>query len=120
MSTSPLQTREELQMVKECAILPFLLNVLEKDIRSMEASGLTELYVERLKEIQRSFLTKLTQLKRNCRTRSIMIVESHRKEYSLLLRYRCRGYEHHMELQWEFVKADIEQRLAEVLHISLE
>ncbi|KKO52160.1 hypothetical protein [Paenibacillus sp. DMB20] len=120
MSASPLQTGEELQMVKESAILPILLDVLEKDIRSMEASGLTELYVQRLRAIQKSAMARLSQLKKDCRARSIIIMETRRKEYSLLLRYQCRGYRHHMELQWDFVRADIEQRLAEALHISLE
>ncbi|SMF87908.1 hypothetical protein SAMN05661091_4003 [Paenibacillus uliginis N3/975] len=120
MSTSPLQTGEELQIVKECTILPILLDVLEKDIRSMETSGLTDLYIGRLREIQRSSMTRLSRLKNDCRARSITIMETHRKEYSLLLRYRCRGYQHHMELQWDFVRADIEQRLAKALHISLE
>ncbi|WP_106768167.1 hypothetical protein [Paenibacillus faecalis] len=120
MPASSLQTREELQMVKECAILPFLLDILEKDIRNMEASDLTGAYIERLKEIQRSFIARLNRLKSNCRAHSIIIVETHRKEYSLLLRYRCNGYEHHMELQWDFIRADIEQRLAKALHISLE
>ena len=120
MNTSPLQTEEELRIVKECAILPVMLDVLEKDIRSMETSGLTTLYIDRLKSIQQSVMVKLSQLKRECRARHIDIVETHRKEYSLLLRYRCRGYQHHMELQWDFVKASIEQRLAEALHIRLE
>lgn len=119
MPTSPLQTGEEIHMVKECVILPFLLDVLEKDIRSMEGSGVNGLYIQRLRGIQKAVTARLTTLKQDCRTRGVAILETRRKEYSLLLRYRCRGYQHHMELQWDFVRADIERRLAEALHISL-
>ncbi|NMO94607.1 hypothetical protein [Paenibacillus lemnae] len=120
MKTSPLQTEEELLLVKACAVLPVLLDSLEQDLRSMQAAGVNSLYIERLKDLQKSIITRLTQLKKNSRARSIIIMETRRKEHSLQIIYQCRGYQHQMELQWDFVKADMERRLAGALHLNLE
>ncbi|MBO2944998.1 hypothetical protein JJQ72_13555 [Paenibacillus sp. F411] len=120
MKQSPLQTQEELLLVKESAVLPVLLDVLERDLAGMEGSGLTKLYVQRVKEIQSSIMTRLSLLKHESRSRSIAIIHTRRREHSLHVSYLCRGYRHQMELQWDFVKADLERRLAGVLLINLE
>lgn len=120
MSASPLQTEEELLSVKDCVILPILLDVLERDIRSMKHTGISDYYVFHLQTIQKMTFAKLAELKRSCRARGIAILETRRQKHSVTIRYRCRGYQHDMELMWDFVRADIQMRLAETFHIRLE
>ncbi|GAB6929761.1 hypothetical protein JCM10914A_37440 [Paenibacillus sp. JCM 10914] len=120
MSASPLQTEEELLSVKECVILPLVLDVLEQDIHRMKPSGISPDYLQHLQAVQKMTFTKLAALKRSCRARGIAILNTQRRQHSIHIRYRCRGYQHDMELMWDFVRADIQIRLAEILHISLE
>ena len=69
MSASPLQTEEELLSVKDCVILPILLDVLERDIRSMKHTGISDYYVFHLQTIQKMTFAKLAELKKLPRTR---------------------------------------------------
>lgn len=117
-SASPIQTEEELLSVKDCILLPILLDVLERDIRSMKHAGISDYYVFHLQTVQQITFAKLAELKRSCRARSIAILETRRQKHSILIHYRCRGYQHDMELMLDYVRADIQIRLAEMLQVQ--
>ncbi|MDO7905230.1 hypothetical protein Q5741_02230 [Paenibacillus sp. JX-17] len=121
MHSSPLQTEEELLLVKEAAILPYMFDVLERDIAMLRQAALKlpEPYIARLQAAQNRVLERQLQLKQLFRQGDIRIIEARRTEFSLQVEYKCRGYTHRMELLWEIVRADIEIRLADELHIDL-
>ncbi|MGZ9584723.1 hypothetical protein [Paenibacillus marinisediminis] len=122
MAGSPLQTEEELLLVKESVILPIMFEVLEKDMQEMKNSGLkmSELYIDNLRTIQTAVLTRQYVLRKELRARQLKIIEVHRDETFLKVSYQCRGYQHKMDLLWEFVKANIEIRLTADFHLNLE
>jgi hypothetical protein len=122
MSISPLQTEEELLFVKEFIILPVMIDVLEKDIHTMNTVGLKmpRIYISSLRMIQKTVLTRQHLLKNELRSRGIKIFEQQRTKASLQAQYQCRGYQHRMELLWDIVKAEIEVKLAAHLPIDPE
>jgi hypothetical protein len=122
MTPAPLQTEEEIQLVKDCIIAPVLLDVLEHDMRAITLTKLKLPYPYRRKfrSMQKEVTLELTNLRQMMRQLGIKIYsESRSKEY-LEAHYMCRGYDHEMILMWDTIKAEVEIRLSHYLQVSLD
>lgn len=122
MAQSPLQTEEELLLVKELVILPVMFDVLEKDIQFLRSSSFNmfNIYAELISRIQNAALSKQYELRKQLRTRRMKLIEVKRDDSFLKVLYECRGYQHRMDLLWEVVRANIEMQLYADFHLSLE
>lgn len=121
MAGSPLQTEEELLLIKESLILPIMIDELEQGMQYMKHHymKMAELYIENLHHVQSITLSRMYTLKKELRTHQLKIIEMEQDEYFLKATYLCRGYQHQMVLLWEVVYANIELRLAAAFHINL-
>lgn len=121
MAGSPLQTEEELLLIKEALILPIMIDELEQGIQYMKQHymKMAELYIENLHHVQSITLSRMYMLKKELRNRQLKIIETEKDEYFLKASYLCRGYQHQMVLLWEVVYANLELRLAAAFHITL-
>ena len=121
MAGSPLQTEEELLLIKEAIILPIMIDELEQGIHYMKHHymKMAELYIDNLHRVQSIALSRLHMLKKELRTRQLKIIEMEQDEYFLKATYLCRGYQHQMVLLWEVIYANIELQLAAAFHINL-
>lgn len=121
-SSSPLPTEEELLLVKEYAVLPVMLDILEGDSKLIGRSELklSRLYSKQLKHIQGAVFERQLVVKKQLQRQHIRIITLKRTDVSLQVQYQCRGYQHSMELRWEIVYADIQLRLGHHLQLTME
>ncbi|CAM4251823.1 hypothetical protein [Paenibacillus tarimensis] len=120
MSSSPLQTEEEIQLIKEYILLPVMFDVLERDIQTMDTLRLKlpHFYIRSLQAVQKTVLMRQIALRKELARRGMKVIHEERRTACLRARYLCRGYEHKMDLIWEIVKAEIEVALAAHFQIS--
>ena len=117
MSQAPLQTEDDLQLVKAYILLPMLLDVLERDIRALGNVKLKlgAVYIEILRGVQDRVTADVTLLRRQMRARGLKIYDEQRTERHVEVRYLCRGYHHRFSMLWGLVKAELSIRLSEYL-----
>lgn len=122
MAGSPLQTEEELLLIKEALILPIMIDELEQGMQYMKQHymKMAELYIDSLHHVQSIALSRMYTLKKELRNHQLKIIETEQDEYFLKASYLCRGYQHQIVLLWEIVYANIELRLAAAFHITLQ
>jgi hypothetical protein len=122
MKSVPLQTEQDVHAVKTCLILPVLMDVLERDIGTLNTLKLKmpAIYVRTLRAIQTRVAGELSAAHKGMRGLGIRIYGEERTRAGLTAQYLCRGYHHSILLLWDLVKADIEVRLAAYLNLDLE
>ncbi|REK77524.1 hypothetical protein [Paenibacillus paeoniae] len=117
VAAPPIQTEDELALVKRCVLLGIVTRVLDHDIRVVDSSGmkLPRFYESLLRGIQDRVLLDLADLRRGFRSRGIKIYEEKQEKDGLLAKYVCRGYHHEFYMLWGFVKAESERMLKQYL-----
>ncbi|QYR19649.1 hypothetical protein KZ483_17315 [Paenibacillus sp. sptzw28] len=123
-SPTPLQTEDEIRMVKEYLVLVVMLDLLEIEVRKLKKlrSGdlrTSRIYIRKLRGIQSGLPKQLHTLHRNFKTHGMRIIEMNRAKGYIDSRYLCRGYEYEMMLQGDTVRAEIEVKLAEEFGVDL-
>lgn len=121
MTQAPLETEEDLQLVKEYILLPLLLDVLERDIKALGTVKLKmdRVYIKILRSAQDLITTDITLLRRKMRGRGIKVYEQRRTELCIDAHYLCRGYQHRFSMLWGLVKAELYKYLSQYLNIGL-
>lgn len=112
-SPPPIQTEDELGLVKQYVLLGIVTRILDHDIRVIGASGmkLPRFYESFLRGIQDRVLLDLADMRRQFRGRGIKVYEEARDSDGLRAQYVCRGYHHQFFMLWGFVKAESERVL---------
>lgn len=107
--TSALETEEDLQLVKEYILLPILLDVLERDIKTLGTVKLKMdvIYVKVLRSAQDLITSDVTMIRKKMRGRGIKVYEQQRTESCIEAHYLCRGYHHRFSMLWGLVKAQL-------------
>lgn len=113
MKTMPMETAEELRWVMDYMMLPVLLDVLERDIQSMNDTKLkmSGVYIQLLKQGQDSVTSDMAVLRNKLRSRGIRIYDQRRTKEQLETDFLCRGYHRKCSMLWGLVKSEVEQRL---------
>lgn len=115
-SHPPIQTEEELELVKRYELLGIVLRILDHDIRVIgKASKLPRLYESLLRGVQDRVLLDLAAIRRQFRETGIKIYEEKQEKDGLSAQYVCRGYHHRFFMLWGFVKAESERVLKQYL-----
>ncbi|TDG00166.1 hypothetical protein [Paenibacillus piri] len=114
-------TPEELQFVKMGIILPVMLDVLQRDMNRIKQVKLklNVLYTLSLGKAQDGVHAELMELKAELRKRGIRIYEEARVAEGIQARFKCRGYDHKLLLQWEKVRTEILKKGSQYWGITL-
>ncbi|OWR31415.1 hypothetical protein CDO73_06705 [Saccharibacillus sp. O23] len=119
MKTTERATEEDLILIRAMLELPYLIKVLDADIKRIEVSSLRTRaaltrQLDRLREETRH---EMREVRYNLRARGIKIVRQERLEDRLSADYVCRGHHDRMTLMWSRVKADVEELTAACLDV---
>lgn len=119
MATTGKATEEDRMLIRTMLELPYLIKVLDADIRRIEASSLRTRaalthQLDRLREETRH---EMREVRYNLRARGIKIVRQERLEDRLSADYVCRGHHDRMTLMWSRVKADVEELTSACLDV---
>ncbi|WP_410511682.1 hypothetical protein PaeBR_16630 [Paenibacillus sp. BR2-3] len=121
MTQAPLETEGDLQLVKEYILLPILLDVLERDIKTLGTVKLKMdvIYVKVLRSAQDLITSDVTMIRKKMRSRGIKVYEQQRTELCIEAHYLCRGYHHRFSMLWGLVKAELHKYLSKYLNTDL-
>ncbi|WP_424766812.1 hypothetical protein [Paenibacillus sp. sgz302251] len=114
---TPIQTEEELGLVKRYVLLGIVMRILDHDIKVIGTSAikLPRFYESMLRGMQDRVLLDLAAIRRQFREMGIKVYEEKRQTDGLHANYMCRGYHHHFFMLWGFVKAESERVLKQYL-----
>ncbi|MCE5167960.1 hypothetical protein LQV63_01335 [Paenibacillus profundus] len=117
---SPPHDGEDAFIVKQYVIQTLILDVLERDIKRLAASGLklADIYVQRLRQAQDDASTDLFRLRRQFRQRGIKVYEEERQEHGVRVQYVCRGYHHSFYMLRGLIRAEVRSLMQKYLHVS--
>jgi hypothetical protein len=109
----PIQTENELEIVKRYVLLGIVMRILDHDIRVVGTSAmkLPRFYESVLRGLQDRVLLELAALRRQFRDLGIKVYEENRAAEGLTAKYVCRGYHHSFSMLWGFVRAEAERLL---------
>ncbi|CAM4314692.1 hypothetical protein [Paenibacillus tarimensis] len=109
----PVQTEQELEIVKRYVIMGIAMRILDHDIRIVGRAPmkLPRFYESLLRALQDRVLLEMAAMRKQFREVGIKIYEEHRSPERLTARYVCRGYHHEFSLQWNFVRVEAERIL---------
>ncbi|MGO4373309.1 hypothetical protein [Paenibacillus sp. YIM B09110] len=116
-SHPPVQTDEELELVKRYELLGIVMRILDHDIRVIGTASikLPRLYESMLRGVQDRVLLDLSAIRRQFRETGIKVYEEKQEADGLSAHYMCRGYHHRFFMLWGFVKAESERVLKQYL-----
>ncbi|QAY66448.1 hypothetical protein [Paenibacillus protaetiae] len=109
----PVQTEEELDLVKQYVLLGIVLRILDHDIGVIGSASmkLPRLYDSLLRAVQDRVLLDMAAIRKDFRSKGIKIYEQRQDKNGLEAQYVCRGYHHRFYMVWGFVKAESERVL---------
>ncbi|GIP25307.1 hypothetical protein J23TS9_04370 [Paenibacillus sp. J23TS9] len=120
-SLPPAPAEEDTLLVKTYLLHVILLDVLERDIRTLGtlALKLPDVYIRGLSGVQNRVIYRLTAIRKDMRNRGIRVYEENRNTKGIEALYLCRGYQRRFFMLWSYVKAETASELCVYLGISL-
>ncbi|MFS0722966.1 hypothetical protein [Paenibacillus sp. 1P07SE] len=111
----PIQTEEELNLVKHYLLLRVAVQILDHDIGVAGASPmkLPRLYESILRALQDRVLLEQAAAKRQMRSSGIRINQERRHAEGLSVQYAVRGYQHQFTMLWSVVRRESERLLGQ-------
>ncbi|WP_145413422.1 hypothetical protein [Paenibacillus xylanexedens] len=115
-------SHEDTMLIRSFLELPYLLTLIQINIRKITASDLKmkELFVLYLERLQDEVTKEITDIKRNMRANGLKILETWEMDDRLRAEYLCRGYKFEMMLLWSKVKVDTEIKLSELMEVDIK
>ncbi|GAB1156744.1 hypothetical protein YWY31_27690 [Paenibacillus illinoisensis] len=119
--SAPSPTDEDHRLVKSLVVHTLLLDVLERDIHTLDSLLLkmSEVYVLSLTRIQNQVLQEMLAVRQQMRKRGVKILEEKREQEGIETVYLCRGYWQRFYMLWTFARNEVKQELSRHLHIDL-
>ncbi|MFS0871466.1 hypothetical protein [Paenibacillus xylanilyticus] len=119
-SSAPSPADEDHRLVKGLVVRTLLLDVLERDIRTLETLLLKmpEVYVLSLTRIQNQVLKEMLVVRKQMRKRGVKILEEKRETEGIETIYLCRGYWQRFYMLWTFARNEVKQELS--LHLNID
>ncbi|MEK3730965.1 MULTISPECIES: hypothetical protein [Paenibacillus] len=113
---------EETRLVKDYAVLPLLLDVLENDGETLcrcdaRTPELTRMMIDQL---QLAAMADLTKARRKMRESDLKVYDNRRSSLGIEVDFVCRGYHHKLSMLWGLIEAEIEQRAYAYLGLKPE
>jgi len=106
-------TEEDFALIRAMLELPYLIRVLDADIKLIDGSKLRTraVLLRQLDRLREEARYEMRELRQKLRSRNIKIVKQTRMEDKLHAEYVCRGYHDRMALMWSRVKCDVEEMI---------
>ncbi|MFC4102895.1 hypothetical protein [Paenibacillus xanthanilyticus] len=119
MSTTSLPTQEEMMLIRDAVILPFLLDLVQNNRTQMElqSNSLRSLYVKSADVLLDRIHKDLVEVRKQMRQKKIKVFEQERI-YGDAIHYRfvCRGYEDNFLLMRMVLKSEMSTRLPKYIN----
>jgi hypothetical protein len=116
------ETEEELVLIKQAILLPFMLTLVENNKNNLkyQVDPLKDLYIAVAELLMNQLHDDLVQVKKEMREKSIKLIENGRSDSALKYRYKSRGYEHRFDIMRSLAKAEISVKLGQKVHSLLK
>jgi Icc-related predicted phosphoesterase len=112
-------TQEELRLIRNYALLPIMLSIVENNYRNIETSSyaLKKLYMTATQALLNLIHADLTQVRKTLKERKIKVHEEERIDGAIGYRFVCRGYEDSFAITRDVVRAEISVKIAEYISV---
>ncbi|NQX65672.1 hypothetical protein HQN90_05980 [Paenibacillus alba] len=110
MISQRIETEEDIQIIKEYALLPILLDMLARDMDELKIYRDKIVYnhvLFYLKEVECAIYPELQSIKSKMRTRDIKVLNTEMNSLGINVEYKVRGYIHHFTMLRSLVKAEL-------------
>ncbi|MEJ8305474.1 hypothetical protein [Saccharibacillus sacchari] len=106
-------TEEDFTLVRSMLELPYVIRVLDADMKLIDKSSLRTRVVllRQLDHMREEARYEMRDLRQTLRSRNIKILKQTRLEDKLYAEYICRGHHDRMALMWSRVKCDVEEMI---------
>ncbi len=113
----PYPNEQESHFVKDYIILPFVLTVLDRDKKIIQAAQVKfpRLYLEWMDRVMDAATKDLTEARKGMLKSGINVYEQRRTEKGLDVKYKFKGYHHESSYLWPTLKAFVEKKIEEYL-----
>jgi hypothetical protein len=120
-NTAPMPSEEDARMIKTCILLTLVLDVLERDIRILNASALKmpDLYVRSLTGVQQRVAVQLAETKARMKRQGVKIYKETRNHEGVEVLYVCRGYQKRFFMLSSFARSEVRRELGHYLGIDV-
>ncbi|MCQ6558135.1 hypothetical protein [Paenibacillus mendelii] len=115
-------TPEEINLVRDYAILPIILSIIENNRRSIEGStnSLRKLYVRSASALLDLIHADLARVRKTLRQRNIKVYEEERIDNMISFRFNCRGYEDQFTMIRDIIRAEASVRISKYITILFQ
>lgn len=119
--SAPSPADEDHRLIKSMVVRTLLLDVLERDIRTLDTLQLKmpEVYILSLTRIQNDVLKEMLTLRKQMRTRGVKVLEEKRQVDGIETQYLCRGYSQRFYMLWTFARNEVKKELSRHLDMDL-
>ncbi|WP_044876280.1 hypothetical protein [Paenibacillus sp. IHBB 10380] len=105
-----IETKEDIEMIKEYTLLPILLDMLTRDMEELKIYKDKIVYNQvlfYLKEVENSIYPQLHTLKIKMKKQNIKVLNTELNVLGIDIEYKVRGYIHHFTMLRGLVKAEL-------------
>ena len=115
-------TQEDMMLIRKMLELPFVIKVLDADMKAIEGSPLRTRgpLIRRFEGLREDARHEMRDVRHLLHARGIKIIKQTRAEDRLTADYICRGRQDRMILMWSRVKSDVEERVEEGLSAAVQ
>ncbi|CAH1205539.1 hypothetical protein PAECIP111893_02367 [Paenibacillus plantiphilus] len=105
-------TREEIEAIRNSILLPFMLDMLEAELRKLQhdRQPLRNLFVEANESLSRDIFNELVTVRKYLKEHDIKVVEGDRVGEEMHYKFWCRGYEDEFMLMRFLAKSELSIR----------
>ncbi|CAH0120128.1 MULTISPECIES: hypothetical protein [unclassified Paenibacillus] len=107
-------TEDELIMIRDCILLPYMLSMVQKSIEDIEnrSNLLKQLYLTAGRVLMNRISADLYRLRRELSRRNIKIMNDEQADMVIYHRFICRGYEERFGMVRDVMRSEISIRLS--------
>ncbi|MBD8839643.1 hypothetical protein MHB85_20825 [Paenibacillus sp. FSL K6-4396] len=119
-TSAPTPADEDHRLIKGMVVRTLLLDVLERDIRTLDTLLLKmpEVYILSLTRLQNEVLKEMLGLRKQMRTRGVKVLEETRGKDGIETVYMCRGYTQRFYMLWTFARNEVKKELSRHLQMD--
>ncbi|WP_434750404.1 hypothetical protein [Paenibacillus amylolyticus] len=120
-TSAPSPSDEDHRLIKGMVVRTLLLDVLERDIRTLDTLLLKmpEVYILSLTRIQNQVLKEMLEIRKQMRNRGVKVLEETRGKDGIETVYLCRGYGQRFYMLWTFARNEVKKELSRHLQMDL-
>ncbi|OMG49531.1 hypothetical protein BK140_11130 [Paenibacillus macerans] len=106
-------TTEELTMLRDYILLPYMLTMVQKSVDDIERSSnlLKQLYLAAGQAVMNKISKDMRDIKRELTKRNIKIFSDEHADFIVYHRFLCRGYEERFGMTRDVMRTEISVRL---------